>query len=424
MTTRRLAIVAFHYPPDNTSTGVLRTLKFTQYLVEHGWQTDVISVPERLYGSVDPSSLADVPPTTRIFRPWAADVKRLFGFHGAYPALLAIPDRYWPWVIPAFRQAAKLVRAREVSAVMTTYPVPSAHLVGWLVKRRFHIPWLADFRDPWVEGSMTRWRQRVEGAMERAVLRQADRIICNTPRMRSSFLERYPDLAEEKFITIPNGYDQKDLLRVIPEYKDKFEILYTGIIAPGNRNPRPLLAGVRYALDRGWLRRNDLLITFLGAGYYSKHPDFQHDLDRYQLRELTTVVYERIPYQKALNRMAGANVVTILSEPLGDDDKARAERAWSHLQVPAKVYECLGLGRPMLALVTDGAVRDLIEEVGAGEIADPTRPEVVASALKRIYDAHCTGRVEGRLEGFQTYSRQNQAKQLAQALRQSIGHET
>ena len=72
---KNLLVVAFHYPPDNTSTGVLRTAKFTEYLVAQGWRSRVISVPETVYGSVDPNGIEQVSPEIEIERVWACDVK-------------------------------------------------------------------------------------------------------------------------------------------------------------------------------------------------------------------------------------------------------------------------------------------------------------------------------------------------------------
>ena len=65
---RKLLVVVFHYPPDNSSTGVLRTLKFTQYLGRRGWGTEVISVPTGLYLARDAKLAEQIPSHTRVTR--------------------------------------------------------------------------------------------------------------------------------------------------------------------------------------------------------------------------------------------------------------------------------------------------------------------------------------------------------------------
>lgn len=414
----KLLVIAFHYPPDNTSTGVLRTLKFTEYLLRHGWVSEVVSVPERLYYSKDPASVSKIPEQIKVFRTWAADIKELFGFRGIYPRLLAIPDRYWPWFFPACRQGGRLIRRDRPDVLYTTYPIPTAHLIGLYLKKRYGLPWVADFRDPWVEDSMPPWRRRFEGYLEAKVIRNADRVICNTPAMRRFFLSRYPTLSADKFVTITNGYDEPDFTSVTPEPIAKFEIFYSGVISGGNRNPRCLLAGVRWALDRGWLTEEDLQITFLGCGAYGSSAEFRRDVAHHRLQSQVVTVEARISYAQAINRAAGAAVLLVLSEPLGEGAEVEAERRWSHQQVPAKVYEYLRLGKPMLALVSGGAVAELLEQVQGGKPVAPADIEGIAAALRHYYEQRgLTSAEPARVsDRIKSYSRESLTAQLAAEL--------
>ena len=104
-----------------------------------------------------------------------------------------------------------------------------------------------------------------------------------------------------------------------------------------------------------------------------------------RLERHVNVVVERIPYSDALSRMAGANVVVVLSEHLTKAD-GRSIQDWTAMQVPVKLYEYLRLGRPMLALVSEGAVKELLDETGAGVPIPPWDSERVAAALKRHYE--------------------------------------
>ena len=414
---RRLLVIAFHYLPDNTSTGVLRTLKFTDYLRAHGWRSDVVTVPERMYRSVDPESVQRIPEEVSVHRPWARSVKELFGLRGIYPDLLALPDRFWPWLPGAVRMGLGLAKEKDVEAIYSTFPPATAHLIGLRLKRKTGLPWIADFRDPWVEDSMPPVRHRLEGWLEQRVLTSADRVICNTPAMRRWFLEHYPSLPEERFVTIPNGYDEPDFQGIVPEARPSFEILYPGMISGGNRNPRPLLAGIALALERGWLDRSDLQITFLGTGPYGARDRFREELAEHYLEDLCEVQVQRIPYSQAVARMAGADLLVVLSEPLGSTPEAATERAWSHLQVPAKVYEYLRLGRPLLALVSGGAVAELLEETGAGSPVPPEDEEGVAAVLREAYaNRKEPGVPPEPPAGIDRYSREHQAAELAAVL--------
>ena len=422
---RTLLVVAFHYPPDNSSTGVLRTFKFTEYLLDHGWRSDVISVPETLYPSRNPPGAVAIPRQISVERVWACDVKTTFAFRGIYPSWIGVPDRYWPWMFSATRAGLKTIAKGGVSAIYSTYPVPTAHLIGLRLKKRSGLPWIADFRDPWVEETMPPVRHWLESKMERSVIENADRIICNTPAMRRSFLKRYPDIPESRFVTITNGYDEADLKDINPVPLEKFQILYPGGIDDENRNPRGLFAGIRLALDSGWLNSEDLVVTLLGCGPYADSARFIADLKRYRLESFVQITKDRIPYQKALARMAGADVLVVLSENLGGTDQSGNIQAWTAMQVPAKVYEYLRLGRPMLALVSSGAVEELLTKTGAGFPIPPDDTRRVAEALKDLYQRRNNPLPKENREvrsEISQYSRRNLTVQLAKELNNLVVH--
>ena len=415
---KNLLVIAFHYPPDNSSTGVLRTFKFTEYLLDHGWRSEVITARSELYSSRNPLDADFIPAAIKVSRAWACDIKKAAGFRGIYPGWLAVPDRFWPWYFAARRAGAKAIRRGAVDAIYSTYPLPTAHLIGLSLRKRFKLPWIADFRDPWATDAGQGLRGCIESRLEREVVTVADRVICNTPAMRRNFLLRYPQLPQRKFVTITNGYDEKDVSGVVPKPSSKFQIFYPGTIDSENRNPRGLFAGIRRALDAGWLRSDDLLVTFLGCGPYAASAPFLNDLKAFALEPYVDLCRERIPYRDALERMAGADVVVVLSENLADDGDANRTRVWTAMQVPAKLYEYLRLGRPLLALVGDGAVKEFLEKTGAGVPIPSGATERIALALKHYYEfghfsaaAHKTSNT-----GISEYARENLTQLLANEL--------
>lgn len=411
-----LLVISFHYPPDNTSTGVLRTFKFTEYLLRHGWRSHVISVPEHLYRSLDPAGAASIPNDVTVERVWARDAKFAFGFRGIYPGWLGIPDRYWTWVVSGTRAGARAIRRSRVDAIYSTYPMPSAHLIGLRLKKRFGLPWIVDFRDPWAVASGMRMRDWVDSRLERAVVAAADRVICNTPAMRRHFLKRYPNVAASRFVTITNGYDESEFAALDPVCSSKFQILYPGTLDRENRNPRPLLAAVAAALKEGLLQANDLSLTFLGSGKHGLSAEFRAELDEYGLRSMTEIVAERIARRQALNRVAGADVLVVLSDQEQRGDEGIQD--WTSMQVPVKVYEYLRLGRPMLPLVEGGAVAELLRDVQGCEPISPRDINRIAERLGQLYRRRreTTTILTQAPPAVVRYSRENLTAMLAEEL--------
>jgi glycosyltransferase involved in cell wall biosynthesis len=410
---RNLLVIAFHYPPDNSSTGVLRTLKFTQYLLDFGWRSEVISVPERLYADRDARLLDDVPPEVRVHRPWAGDSRKLFGIKGRYPAFLGVPDRYWTWYFAATRKARALLSAGTIDAIYSTSPFPTAHLIALALKRHSRLPWVSDFRDSWVDGFLGPVRYRVDGWLERRVIEHADQVVMNTPVTRRYYLSRYSEQPERKFVTITNGYDEQDFRDLDFSSGAAFEIICAGWLNSENRDPEAVLKATALALERGWIPKHELRLTFLGAGPYAQSKRFQEQLQRYKLRENTEVTVPRIPYGEALRRQARADVVVVLT----DDARRMAQnRDWTFMAVPAKLYEYLRLGKFMLVLSRAEAVRELLADVRAPSPLIPSDIEGVAAALREAYLRRQEKSAPKLNPAIQKYERRELTRELARVL--------
>lgn len=416
---RKLLVVAFHYPPDNSSTGVLRTLKFTQYLGGKGWSSEVLSVPTQRYLACDETLAGQIPAHAHVTRVWAPDLSKSLAVRGRYPGFMTYPDRFWPWCFPAVREGLRIIREQKIEAIFATSPVPSALLIGMLLKRKTGLPLIIDFRDPWVDNATPPVRRFFESWLERRFMRAADRIICNTPALRRNFLSRYPEVPAERFVTITNGYDERDFADLDVPPAERFEIIYAGMLQKEHRNPDPLLRAVRLALDRGWLDIQDLKLSFLGTDRWAAGEEFGGRLVELGLRDVTEVRPERIGYRDALKRMAAASVLLVLLHGEGQSESVERNREWWGLTVPAKVYEYLRIGRPMLVLVDDGAVGELLRETGGGVPMSPTDIEGIAQSLRDQYSGWKSGGITRRSEvpaSVQRYSRENLAGRLAEEL--------
>jgi glycosyltransferase involved in cell wall biosynthesis len=86
--------------------------------------------------------------------------------------------------------------------------------------------------------------------------------------------------------------------------------------------------------------------------------------------------------------------------------------------IPGKLYEYMGAGRPILALVPDSEAADLVRDLGWGEVAPPDDPEAIAAALARLLAHKRAGRLQDAYprRGRERFERRTQASEIAAIL--------
>jgi len=208
-TSRRLLLVAYHFPPIQGSTGVTRTLAFAKYLRDYGWEVAVLTVHPRAYTEIRADNLQTVPPHVRVERAWALDAQRHLSIRGRYAQFLALPDRWQSWIPGGVARGLQVVRRWQPSVMMSTYPIASAHCIGWALNKLCRIPWVVDFRDPMAQDDyppdprVHRWFERIE----RGIFGNAARVVVTARGTQDLYMQRFPEYPREHVALIPNGFD-------------------------------------------------------------------------------------------------------------------------------------------------------------------------------------------------------------------------
>jgi len=338
--TNKVLMVAFHFPPQSGSSGIQRTLKFAEYLPAHGWQPLVLSAHPRAYADAGGEPYAGPAEVTRAF---ALDSARHLALRGRYLRLLALPDRWVGWCLGAIPAGLRLVRRTRCQVIWSTYPIASAHLIGLVLRRLTGLPWIADLRDPMIDDAYPTdpWMRKAAAWVERQTVRHCSRAVCTTAGAVRSYRRRYPEVPPERFQLIENGYDEEEFARAVPASRPAggpFVLLHSGIVYPSERDPRPLFAAL------GRLRRDALLdsASFRLVLRAPVHEALLADLAREHGIGDMVEIAPALPYRAALAEMLAADGLLVL------------QAANCNEQVPAKLYEYLRAGRPILAL-TDPA---------------------------------------------------------------------
>jgi glycosyltransferase involved in cell wall biosynthesis len=343
---RRVLMIAFHFPPQRGSSGVQRTLKFSRYLGASGWQPLVLSAHPRAYANKGDDQLRDVPADLVVRRAFALDSSRHLAVKGRYLGALALPDRWISWLLGAVPAGLRMVRQYRPQVIWSTYPIATAHLVGLVLHRLTGLPWVADLRDPMtdVDYPPNRPMRAVYRWVESQTVKHCTRVVFTTPGAVEVYRARYPQLPPERFALIENGYDEENfsdaenLDAAAPAVAGPLVLVHSGIIYPFERDPVPFFEALATLLQQGRISPATLHVRLRAP----VHDEYLEALIATHGIGSVVSLAPHIPYREALNEMLSADGLLVL------------QGANCNRQIPAKIYEYLRAGRPILAL-TDPA---------------------------------------------------------------------
>jgi glycosyltransferase involved in cell wall biosynthesis len=387
---RHALFVAFHYPPEASSSGVLRTLKYSRYLADYGWRVTVIAPEVDAYSVTDKALENQIPSTTRVIRTRFLNTKRHLSIRGIYPSLLALPDTWIGWLPWAVKRGHALLREDPVDLIYSTSPHATAHLIARRLAKACAKPWVTDFRDPWVEdppepGTPDYWLYRtLNGWLERRVISDSDAVVTSTTHLRDLLQARYPSEGRGKVQTIFNGYDEADftgLPAAVPAASDHFVMLHAGSINRAFRDPRPLFRALHACGRAGTVDLRRTKLRFLGPGPFAEELELKDDIDRLGLRDVVEFL-PRVPYSESIEALTRADSLVLLQ---ASPDTVGL--------VPAKLYEYLRSQKPVLALVPQGATGEVLAMTGGGWSIPPENNRELEDALSMMFRRWSEGRL-------------------------------
>jgi hypothetical protein len=199
------------------------------------------------------------------------------------------------------------------------------------------IPWIADFRDPMYSYAARRtWRLDLLSLIEAHFVRHAHALIVNTDAFSVALAARYPT-HRGKIHVMWNGFDPAEDLSPLPiPHGRRKELVHTGELY-GGRHPGPILDSMLRLAASGLVSADRMRLLLIGPSSDDAVSD-SGVLKQLIERGLVEHVPSRIPQPEArlIARQADA---LLLLQPHTD------------VQVPAKLFEYVRIGRPVLAFV-------------------------------------------------------------------------
>lgn len=434
---KKVLMICYFFPPY-AQVGSLRSRKFVKYLGDFGWSSVVLSASRGTTEEYDGNPNVEIHSTFCYDLAWVLKrlmavsyfcvntVKRFFAmfkqhnsrtnngkqFHnGSAKAMgglgiasyinswLLLPDSCFFWVVFALPKALWL--SMKCDVIYSSTSPYSAHVLGLLVKKLTHKPWVADYRDWWSLDSdwkpPTRFHKWLGEKLDKSCIKNADIVINVTEVIASRSIDNFGG-DKEKFVIIPNGYDEDDVakFREIKPPNGTFVMTSIGTLY-GGRDARPFVRSVAHLVNSGVIRRNELNIKIIG----DSNSNLIREIEKLEIGDVVCIM-PRIPQEDVFMALAQSHIAVLVGSDM------------EKIAMTTKVYEYAGMGKPILALVPQGPVHDFVSKCG-GWCVDGSDEEGILRIITVIFEQYKRGKFDSgnQCNYVKKYERRELTRQLS-----------
>ena len=335
-------LLACFFPPENTS-GAARPFRFYKYLRSLGYGVQVVTASKQDLNGV-PADVICVSDTVAQSYPGILPIAaRILLRH-------VVDEKSLMWAIRAYAAAEELFAREKICAILSTSSPEISHVAASLLKARYGIRWIADFRDPLVGNPFRKQRGTVsrvlDSVLQSWVFRHAVALIANTDATLELWHKQHPEYSKKMHL-IWNGFDPEETLETVPLPNRNYKLLVHSGTIYGPRHPGVFLSSLQRLIRQGLLSPDKFVLQLVGAMEkgWSRDPEQTEELVR-----LGCLKYDerRVSTGEARHAIVGADALVLLD----------THTEGGAVQLPAKIFDYVRLGRPILAITTHSSPVD------------------------------------------------------------------
>lgn len=280
-----------------------------------------------------------------------------------------LPDVRTEWLPFAWRTATRLFATQEHDVIISSHEPGVDLLLGLRAQRTWRKPWVTDLADPLVTPYCPRWRTHWDAKLERKVCQRSNVILVTAERAAERLAAQH-QVPASRFVLIRQGFDHRDGASneetPPPWPPGTMVFLFTGSLYQQFREPSALISAISQLPGA----------TFVFVG------DMGAFHERLAALQPATLVLGKQPHACCLSWQRQADVLINIGNQQDD-------------QIPGKLYEYLGSGRPILHIASspsDPAV-PLIRGLARG-ITVAAEQDAVTEMLKDLHQRWIRGALD------------------------------
>ena len=392
---KKVLVITYYWPPAG-GAGVQRTLKFTKYLINYNWKPYVLTVEKPDAPNYDESLFKDVRDDikvvkTKALEPFSA-YKKFTGkkeddkipadvlmrknsslkekFAKFIRANLFVPDAKIGWTPYAVKEGEKIIKNEKIDIIYASSPPATVALIARRLSERTGVPYILDFRDPWLEIVYNQTMKRskptvaIDSLLERKALRDAASVVTVSAEIKELFEKKVP---KQKYFVIPNGFDEEDFPKIDFPKNEKFTIAYTGVMSPDR---------VPYALLKALARFKEEGITNIKLNFAGKFADELYaEIERLGIEDYFNIT-GFVPHDKSVEILLSSDALLLVINNLPNNKGV----------LTGKMFEYLGCRKPIYGIGPEnGEAAKILQETKSGVMIDYSDEEKAYEKLKEFY---------------------------------------
>jgi glycosyltransferase involved in cell wall biosynthesis len=410
---KRILIISNMFFPQ-PSVGAVRVTQWSRFMPDYGWQPTIlcryygfVATPDLLREKLNPDVRVEYlnAPQRNIHPPEKERPTELprwkAMFASSVLAQWSVPDlsvRFWR---AARARALKFVQQLNPDVILTTSPPHGLHDLGIWLSKQVDIPWVADFRDPFLidprfrRRGIGRLRWRAQKEYERQIYERAAMIVHAIPLQARWARRAYP-AARTRIVTLSNGCPvelAESQIEPAEVSDNRICVCLAGAVAAAEV---ALLAGaMRELIDSGL----NLELRLVGT----PPPNLN------VLQELLgdrLVATGPLRHDFALQHIVGAHVLLCTL----DSERAKG------MGISSKLFEYVATGKPIIVINPYATDRQFFRRFKGVHMLDAPSREDLRSALQWAVDPVTLPPVEQARQFKKRYNRRTQTAELAEWL--------
>lgn len=320
---------------------------------------------------------------------------------------IAFPDKGLLWFPSAIITGVRVLIKNKNTALFSTSPLFSNHIVAYFLKIVFGVVWIADIRDfhytCYLEKQKKSMKIYLHRILEREVIHHANYITFISNSMLNLYANNYSEY-KNKFACIPNGLDidfylsQKDKSVV----NEKINIVYAGSFYEGERSPFSLLNTLEKMVQTKLISKNEFVINIYG-------PIDNRIKGKIRLLTISDCVQINgiVSREDVFKNLEKADILWLIV----------GNKIHHSAGIPLKLFDYIMFKRFIWAfLPEDSQVESVLIELEYGEVFTPANENEFIPKILRFFELFRKDRYASPpkipLYKLEKYSRQFQTKQL------------